>query len=53
MILNKEIYLETKKDRKGKYGRYLRTIWVKDENGKYFNVNVKLVEDGYAVKVDY
>ncbi len=53
LILGKEIYLETEKDRKGKYGRYLGTIWVKDENDKYFNVNEKLVKEGYAVKVKY
>jgi len=53
LILDKDIYLETEKDRKGKYGRYLGTIWVKSENGEYFNVNEYLVEKGYAEKVKY
>lgn len=53
LINGKSVYLETEKDRKGKYGRYLGTIWVKDESGTYINVNEKLVEEGYAVKASY
>ena len=53
LILDKDIYLETEKDRKGKYGRYLGTIWVKDENNRYINVNEKLVQEGYAVEMKY
>ncbi len=53
LIDGEEIYLETEKDKKGKYGRYLGTIWAKDENGKYFNVNEKMVREGFAVKVKY
>jgi len=52
-VLKKEIYLETIKDRKGKYGRYLGEIWLRGENGKYFNVNDELVEKGFAEYKEY
>ena len=47
-ILNKDIVIETFKDRKGKYGRYIGTLWVNDEN-----INELLVEQGLAEKKDY
>jgi micrococcal nuclease len=43
LVLNKEVIIETIKDRKEKYGRYLVRIWL---NGK--NVNDLLVNNGYA-----
>lgn len=48
LILDKEIILETIKDKRGKYGRYLGEIWLLDETGQYININDKLVEEGYA-----
>ncbi len=53
LILGKQIYLETEKDKKGKYGRYLGTIWVVNESGLYENVNEKLVKNGYAIHKKY
>ena len=53
LILDKEIILQTIKDRKGKYGRYLGIIWVQDENGTIINVNEKMVASGYAVFQEY
>lgn len=53
LILNRDIILRTIKDKKGKYGRYLGEIWVKDENDEYFNVNEKLVAEGYAIYMNY
>jgi len=53
LILNREIILQTFKDKKEKYGRYLGIIWVHDENGNYYNVNDKMVSEGYAVYFDY
>lgn len=47
-ILNKEVELETIKDKKGKYGRYLAVIWYNKEN-----INNKLVSKGYAEYKDY
>jgi len=48
LILNKDIILETIKDKKGKYGRYIGIIHL---DGK--NINELLVENKYAVKKDY
>ena len=32
LIDGKEVYLKTYRDRRGKYGRYLATVWLKDED---------------------
>lgn len=53
LILNKEILLETIKDSKGKYGRYLGTIWIKSMGKEYINVNQLLVKEGLAVEKEY
>lgn len=52
-ILDKEVLLETVKDKKGKYGRYLADIWLKDENGNWANINDLLVQQGHAVYKEY
>ncbi len=48
-ILNQHIILETIKDRKGKYGRYLGEIWLK-KNGQWLNINDEMVKLGMAKK---
>jgi micrococcal nuclease len=53
LILDRDILLQTIKDKKEKYGRYLGEIWVMDSSGEYFNVNDKLVEQGLAVYYNY
>jgi micrococcal nuclease len=52
-ILSKEIVIQTIKDKKGKYGRYLGIIQVIDEKGKEINVNDLLVKRGFAVYKEY
>lgn len=52
LIERKDIYLETIKDTKGKYGRYLGKIWI-EENGKWISINDRLVEEGFAEYKDY
>jgi len=47
-ILGKEITIETIKDRKEKYGRYLAEIWFEEKNGKFININDLLVTEGFA-----
>ena len=42
-ILGKEVILKTEKDKTGKYGRYLATVYINGEN-----VNEWLIEEGYA-----
>lgn len=57
LILDKEIILQTIKDKKEKHGRYLGVIWlfeIKDNKIiKKININEKLVNDGYAQYKDY
>jgi len=50
-VLNKEVTIETHKDRTGKYGRYLATIWIEDDSRseRWKNVNDSMVQEGYAV----
>lgn len=44
----KEVVVETIKDTKGKYGRYLAVLWVGD-----IDVNALLITLGHAVEADY
>lgn len=54
LIKGKLVTIETIKDKKEKYGRYLAEIWIEDKSGKRMNsprrmnVNDLLVEKGYA-----
>jgi micrococcal nuclease len=52
-VPGKEIWINTEKDKKGKYGRYIAEIWVKDANGETVNVNDALVNAGHAKYVEY
>lgn len=52
LILDKEIVLETVKDKKGKYGRYLGELWV-ERDGNWQNVNDLMVTTGHAVYRSY
>lgn len=48
LILDKSIIIQTIKDKKEKYGRYLAEIWIKDDKGKLINVNDLMVKNGFA-----
>ncbi len=48
LILERQVLIQTIKDKKEKYGRYLAEIWVKDEKGKLLNVNDLMVSKGFA-----
>ncbi|MGB9663494.1 MAG: thermonuclease family protein [Ignavibacteria bacterium] len=52
LLLNKKVIIQTIKDRKEKYGRYLAEIWI-EENGKFINVNDLMVEKKLAVYKKY
>lgn len=52
LILGKEIFIETIKDRKEKFGRYLAEVFV-EKNGKLINVNDELVKRKFAVYKKY
>lgn len=47
-LLNKNVVIETFKDKKGKYGRYIATIWLGDTN-----INKELVHLGHAEFKEY
>lgn len=49
----KEIWISTLKDKKGKYGRYIADIWIKDATGQTVNVNDLIVNAGHAKYVTY
>lgn len=43
----KEVLLQTQKDDKGKYGRYIVEVWL-EEGSTYININDELVTEGLA-----
>jgi micrococcal nuclease len=51
-IEDRDILLQTLKDQKGKFGRYLGEVWLK-EKGKYININDEIVAEGFAVYKEY
>ena len=52
LILGREVIIETIKDRRGKYGRYLAEVWL-EENGGFININDELVAKGFAEYREY
>ncbi len=48
IILDKTVFIQTIKDKKEKYGRYLAEIWIIDEKEKLINVNDLMVNKGFA-----
>tara|TARA_A200000159_G_C7331601_1_gene343207 strand:- start:1080 stop:1433 length:354 start_codon:yes stop_codon:yes gene_type:complete len=52
LILNKDVIIQTLKDKKGKYGRYLAKVWVELDE-KWVCVNSIMVNDGYAIHKKY
>ncbi len=53
LINAREVVIETHKDKKGKYGRYLATVWVQETPGEWLDVNKHLVAKGFAKFVTY
>jgi len=47
LILDEEVILNTIQDKKGKYGRYLAEIWLK-QGSSYININDLLLTKGFA-----
>ena len=43
------IIVQTKKDIKEKFGRYLGIIFVEQDDGTYLNINDWLIDNGFAV----
>ena len=51
-LKGRKILLRTVRDRKGKFGRYLATVFVKEGNA-WVNVNRALIEAGHAEAAEY
>jgi micrococcal nuclease len=49
LILGKDVTLITVRDSKGKYGRYLGTIYIDDADGNLIDINQQLIVEGLAV----
>lgn len=47
LILNQNVVIQTIKDRKGKFGRYLAEVWL-EQNGQWVNVNDLMIQSGKA-----
>jgi micrococcal nuclease len=52
-IDGQKIIIQTIKDKKGKFGRYLAEIWLPGSDGDLININDLLVEKGFADYKDY
>lgn len=53
LVEGKSVLLQTIKDRREKYGRYLAEIWLEQAAGAPLNVNDALVAAGHARYQDY
>lgn len=53
LIEGKRIWVNTKKDKKGKYGRYLVIIFYEDDNGTSRSLAQTLVAEGLAEVREY
>jgi len=48
LVLDHEVLLQTIRDKKGKYGRYLAELWIMGNDGKWQNVNDIMISSGHA-----
>ncbi len=53
LVLDKIVILETIKDKKGKYGRYIAELWLQTDPEEFLNINDLLVEKGHAKYQQY
>ena len=53
LILDKDVLIETIKNGKGKYGRYIAKIWLNIDNDVQCCVNDLLITEGHAIKKVY
>lgn len=52
-IDGKQIIIQTIKDKKGRYGRYIAEIFIVDVSDNLININDLLVDNGFAEYKDY
>lgn len=51
-VLGKEVLIQTIKDKRGKYGRYLGKIWIYEEDS-WVDINENMITEGYALGKTY
>ena len=49
LIMNRDLIVRTHKDKKGKYGRYLAEIFLREDFPDRPSINQRLLDGGYAV----
>ena len=49
IILNKWVTIKTEKDRKGKYGRWIATVLLEEDNN-LIDINRRMIAEGHAVE---
>jgi len=52
-ILNEKVIIQTIKDKKGKYGRYLAKVWLEESDGSWCSINELMVTEGFATYIKY
>lgn len=52
LVLDRDVLIQTFKDKVGKYGRYIAEVWVEHDEG-LLNVSDHLVANGHARYQDY
>lgn len=48
-----KLIARTRKDKKGKYGRWICTLLILNPDGSELDLNNQLVKDGHAIEKDY
>ncbi len=52
LVLDKAVIIQTIKDRKEKYGRYLGEVWIASKEGVQKNINDEMVKAKMAVRME-
>ena len=52
-ILGQTLIMDSHGDSKGKYGRWLATLWLEEENGSWTNINDWIVTSGLGKPATY
>lgn len=52
-VMGKEVVIQTIKDKRGKYGRYIAEIWLANDVLGWTNINDEMVDKGFAIYQEY
>lgn len=48
LVLGKDVVIQTTKDKRGKYGRWIATVWLFTNDHGWVNINNLLISEGLA-----